>query len=132
MDHSKLPSERKFGFFFAFVFTGATAFNFYNGASAWSWRLFMIASVLTAFIAFLFPRLLSPFNKAWFKLGHFMSLIINPLVLSAIFFVLFTPFAIFGRLIGRDELRLKKKSASSYWIDRAPNAPPSDSFKNQF
>jgi hypothetical protein len=132
MDYSQLPSERKFGLFFAFVFAGLAAFNFYNDSSVWSWIFLLIASFLVTFVAILLPRALSPFNKVWFRLGHFMSLIMNPLVLGIIFFLFLTPFAIIGRLIGRDELRLEKKPVNSYWVDRLPSEPASDSFKNQF
>jgi hypothetical protein len=36
------------------------------------------------------------------------------------------------RLFGRDELKMKKRSVDSYWVDRSPPGPPSDSFKNQY
>ena len=78
------------------------------------------------------PRLLAPFNLAWFKLGLLMGKVVSPIVLGIIFFVLLTPVAVIGRLFGRDELRLKRKAVQSYWIERVPPGPDGDSFKNQF
>jgi len=44
---------------------------------------------------------------------------------------LFTPTAIIMKLYGRDELRIKFKKSTSYWIVRE-NQINSDSFSNQF
>jgi hypothetical protein len=66
------------------------------------------------------------------KLGELMGKVVSPLVLGVIFFVLLTPVGLIGRLLGRDELRLKRTNSESYWIDRVPPGPAGDSFKNQF
>ena len=132
MNFSQLPSNRKFGLFFAAIFGTMALYHFYAGSSERLLALWAACSVLFALIAFFLPQALSPLNKMWFRLGNFMSLIVNPLVLGAIFFFLLTPYSIIGRLMGRDELRLKKKPVNSYWVIRIPNGPASDSFKNQF
>ncbi len=46
--------------------------------------------------------------------------------------MIITPIALITKLFGRDELRIKKGRVSSYWIDRIPTRPDSESFKNQF
>ena len=61
-----------------------------------------------------------------------MGKVVSPIVLGLIFFGMLTPVGIIGRLLGRDELRLKKAPVTSYWIDRDPPGPAPDSFKNQF
>jgi hypothetical protein len=65
-------------------------------------------------------------------LGILLGRIFSPFVLGVIFFVLLTPISILTRLFGRDELKLKKRSLESYWVDRSPPGPPLDSFKNQY
>jgi hypothetical protein len=83
--------------------------------------------------ALFFPTVLSPLNKAWFRLGLLLGKIASPIVLGAIFFLMITPVALLMRLGGRDVLGLRrKKSVSSYWIDRTASEPNSSSFKNQF
>ena len=52
-------------------------------------------------------------------------------LLAAIFFGVFTPIALFMRLIGRDELRLKLSKKSSHWISRSKPIK-SETFKQQF
>ena len=51
--------------------------------------------------------------------------------LGVIFFGLFTPIAMFMRLSGRDELRLKFTQKASHWISREEPIK-SESFKHQF
>ena len=127
-----LPSNRNFGFLFAGVFALLAAYGGYHGANVTTVYGWLIAGVIIGLVAIIAPGLLTPFNRAWMKLGELMGKIVSPLVLGIIFFVLITPVALVTRLFGRDELRLKKTDASSYWIDRAPPGPAGDSFKNQF
>jgi hypothetical protein len=65
-------------------------------------------------------------------LGLLLGKIISPIVLGLIFFVLITPVSLVTRLFGRDELKMKKRSVESYWVDRSPPEPPSNTFKNQY
>jgi hypothetical protein len=53
--------------------------------------------------------------------------------MGAIFFVVFTPVALFMRLTGRDALARRYEPAlPSYWKRRDPPGPAEDSFKNLF
>jgi Saxitoxin biosynthesis operon protein SxtJ len=127
-----LPSNRRFGALFALVFSALAAYGWYKGwARATSVALLVAAAAFTA-ATVLAPALLAPLNKAWFKLGLLLGRIVSPIVLGAIYFLLITPVAIIGRFIGRDELKLRKRTTESYWIDRVPLGPAADSFKNMF
>lgn len=127
-----LPSNRNFGFLFGGVFALLSAYAGYKGGDALRIYGWLIAAVVVGLVAIVAPNLLTPFNKAWMKLGDLMGKVVSPLVLGVIFFVLITPVAFVTRLFGRDEMRLKKTNASSYWVDRIPPGPAGDSFKNQF
>jgi hypothetical protein len=127
-----LPSNRNFGFLFSGVFALLSAYAVYQGGETYRVYGWLIPSVIVGLVSVAAPGLLTPFNKAWMMLGDLMGKVVSPLVLGAIFFVLIAPVALVGRLFGRDELRLKKVSVSSYWIDRMPPGPSGDSFKNQF
>ena len=71
---------------------------------------------------------------AWSRFGVLLAKVINPVILGAIFFLVLTPIAVLGRLFGRDELRVRRKSAAqdSYWIDREPPQPNQASFRRPF
>jgi Na+/H+-dicarboxylate symporter len=132
MTKNRLPSSRNFGFLFAGFFALLSAYAAYHGADAFKVYGWLIAGMAVGLVAVAAPGLLTPFNKAWMKLGELMGKVISPLVLGVIFFVLITPIALLTRLFGRDELRLKRTNTQSYWIDRTPPGPAGDSFKNQF
>jgi hypothetical protein len=128
----KLPSERRFGSFFAAVFAALAAYGAYKG---WDGRLAVLAgtvSVLLLLTAIVVPEVLAPLNKAWFRLGIFIGRVVSPIVVGALFFFVITPTAFIMRLLGRDELRLKRPNSESFWIGREPSGPTCDSFKHQF
>ena len=126
----ELPSNRKFGFFFTFVFA-VTAAYFYN-ASNMTWTyIFVTASLMLLVITLVKDEILLPLNKLWMRFGLLIGMIVSPIVLGIIFFGLFTPIAFVMRLSGRDELRLKFNKKLSHWISR--NEPiKSESFNHQF
>lgn len=126
----KLPSNKKFGFFLSFVFFIIVTYLFYIERQTAAFMLFgftLILLITTIFKA----NLLLTLNKFWMRLGLLLGLIISPIVLALIFFGLITPYGIFLRLIGRDELRLKKKVNQSYWIYRSKSLSENN-FKQQF
>lgn len=126
----ELPSNRKFGFFFTFVFA-LVAFYFYN-ILFFSWMYaFGTVSLIFLFVTFLKAEILLPLNKLWMRFGFLLSMIVSPIVLGIIFFGLFTPIAFIILLVGRDELRLKLKKQTSHWIFRRESIK-SESFKQQF
>jgi len=125
-----LPSNKKFGLFFAFVFISLGAYFYYSLYISWAYLLF-IASFIFLLISIVKSDALLPLNKLWMRFGLLLGRIVSPIVLGIIFFVLFTPIAIFMRLIGRDELCLKFTHKASHWISRIEPIKP-ESFKNQF
>ena len=128
-----LPTERRFGTLFILVFAALGLYgHFYKGWDAKVVVGLFTASLIVALATLFAPRLLAPFNTAWFQLGQLMGKIVSPIVLGAIFFLMLTPIGLITRLFGRDELRLKRKSVASYWVDRDPPGPAGDTFKNQF
>ena len=126
----ELPSNRKFGFFFTFVFAVVAAFFYYSYNLTWAY-VFSAAAITFLLVTLIKSDALLPLNKLWMRFGILLGMIVSPIVLGIIFFVLFTPIAIFMRLSGRDELRLKFSQRSSHWISRSEPIK-SESFKQQF
>ena len=126
----ELPSNRKFGFFFTFVFIIAAAY-FYNSASMLLACTLAIASAILLGVTLVNAEILLPINKLWMRFGFLLGMIVSPIVLGIIFFGLFTPIALVFRLSGRDELRLKFVKKRSHWISRTKPIK-SESFKYQF
>ncbi len=126
----ELPSNRKFGIFFTFVFALAAAYFYNSDIMTWAY-LFSATSLIFLVITLVKDELLLPLNKLWMRFGLLLGIIVSPIVLGVIFFGLFTPIATLMRLSGRDELKLKFARKASHWTSRSEPIK-SDSFKNQF
>ena len=70
--------------------------------------------------------------NGWILLGHSIGKLVNPVILSAIYFILLTPVALGMRLWGRDNLRMKRARLRSYWIYLEEERITPESFNNQF
>jgi cell division protein FtsW (lipid II flippase) len=130
---SKVSPDRHFGMVFAvlFVILSFTAYRKDYGTQAIVGCL--IIAAIFGLTAWLKPALLKPLNLAWHFLGEVMGTIVTPITLGLIFFLIFTPYAIAGRMFKRDVLRLKfDHSAQTYWVDREVPKSEADSFKVQF
>ena len=126
----ELPSNKKFGFFFTFVFAILAFYFLFIDSILWA-QAFAILAVLFLLITVIIPQVLLPLNKLWMRLGLLLGMIVSPIVLGIIFFGVVTPYGVVMRMFGRDELRLKFTKKSSHWISRSESIK-SDSFKNQF
>lgn len=87
----------------------------------------MVFFLVTLFKA----EILRPLNKLWMNFGLVLGMIVSPIVMGAIFFIIFTPIGILMRLFGRDELLLQFKTKASYWTKRNEDIH-SNSFRSQF
>jgi ABC-type xylose transport system permease subunit len=124
--------DRKFGIQFGLALGALSLFSIWR-----DWPQFLVITFagLALFhlvLAFLAPKMLSPINRAWMGLGHLLGKIVSPVVLSLIFTVLFVPLAVFMRLRGRDELKIRDRKGESFWIERQNPKLVADSFRNQY
>ena len=123
----KLPTNRNFGIVFFFIFLIISVYPLLNENEIRYWSLFI--SLIFLLLGSINSRLLTPLNKAWVKFGLMMGIIVNPIIMSVIFFAVVTPTAYLLRLIGKDVLLLKKNNDKSYWKKKEKNL---SSMKDQF
>jgi hypothetical protein len=126
----KLPSNRKFGFFFSTIFLLASLYSYYIDSEIMAYVLGTLCGIFLV-ITIINAKILLPLNKLWMKFGVLLGMIVSPIIMGIIFFGIFTPIAIIMRLAGRDELRLRFKKKKTYWIKRKTSIEI-DSFKKQF
>ena len=126
----KLPSNRKFGFFFTAVFLIASFYSYYVNSELIFYTLSTIGGIFLI-VTIINADTLLPLNKLWMKFGILLGMIISPIIMGIIFFGIFTPIAILMRLTGRDELRLRFIRKKSHWIHRR-KIKEFDTFKKQF
>lgn len=130
-EHLRAPSDRGFGLVFAVFFATVAVWPLLSGRSLRLWAIALAVLFLGA--ALLRPSILHPLNRMWTALGIALGKLIEPMVTSVLYFVVFVPFGLLLRALGKDLLRLQyDPRASSYWIPRQPPGPPPESMSNQF
>ena len=128
---SQLPSNKSFGYFFAFIFLVIGSYFLFANLF-FLYVIFFSLAILFILSSIFFPDYLFILNKLWMKFGMVLAKIINPIILGFIFLFIFTPIGLFFKLIKRDELGLKVKKKISYWKNPNSLNKNSSSFKNQF
>ena len=124
-------TDRGFGLVMAAFFAVVALLPLRAGHPVRLWALGAAACLLT--VALAKPSLLHVPNAIWRRLGLLLGKVANPIVLSLMFFLVFTPAALCLRLAGKDLLRLKKPGdGTSYWIPREPPGPDPESMRLQF
>ena len=131
-DDIKMGSERGFGIVFGVVFLIIALWPLWKGGEVRLWAIGVGAVFLV--LAFVYPVILRPLNRVWFKFGLLLGKIMTPIVMGFLFLVTFVPMAFIVRVIAKkDLLRLKlEPESASYWIQRTPPGPEPSSMKNQF
>jgi ABC-type multidrug transport system fused ATPase/permease subunit len=134
LENISMPSNRKFGAFFTFIFMVAGLYLLFASSSALknSAYVFLMIAAFLALISAINPDVLLPLNKLWMRLGLLLGTVVSPIVLGLIFFGMLTPIAFLMRVFGRDELRIKLVNRPTYWKDRSSSDSSNSSFKNQF
>jgi len=95
-----------FGIFFPWLFG--------KGWPLWPW----IIAAAFALPALVWPDALKPVYHVWMRFGLVLHKIMTPLILSIVFFLVFTPTALVLKLFGKDAMRRKLDPATdSYRID---------------
>src|SRR5512139_2766493 len=124
-------SNRSFGMVMSAALALLTLISVWHVGRAWPWT-----GALAAFFfvfACLCPGALRPLNWMWLKFGLLLHMVVNPIVMALVFFGAVLPTGIIMRALGKDLLRLKwQPDAKSYWIERRPPGPASESMKDQF
>jgi len=86
-----------------------------------------IAGSFAAFVGLpgtLFPELIRPVYMAAMAVTKPIGNVIGLIMLAIIYYGLLTPLAILFRLIGRDNLALRRPNAESYWIPKLEQRDP--------
>ena len=129
--HIKLPSNKKFGFFFSSIFFIVSIYLYLIENIILTFLLVSL-SIIFLIITLIKPDTLLPLNNLWMKFGLLLGIIISPIVLGLIFFGLITPISLITGLFGRDELNLKLKKKNTYWLPRKTSHSQTKDLRSQF
>jgi hypothetical protein len=93
----------------------------------WPW----ILAALLAVTALVLPASLKPVYHWWMQLAHVLGWINTRILLSLVFFLIFSPIALILRLLGKDPMRRKfNPTEQSYRVES--KAPPENHMERPF
>ena len=79
-----------------------------------------------------FPVSLQIVYRPWMVVGHYLGLVNTNIILTLVFYVIFTPVALFFNVTGKDPMERKWKGGATetYWITSSKQ--PGNSLENIF
>jgi len=78
------------------------------------------------------PRAAKLFHVYWMKLAMFLGHINSIILLTLLFYLLFVPYNLISRIIGRDRLRRRDKKPISNWTERKATRQTKERFERLF
>ena len=82
---------------------------------------FFVPGTVLCLLGIIYPLVLSPFHAVWMKIGHVLGRINSFLILSVIFYLIFTPTRMLLLLFSKERKFDFRTGSESYWIKRSPD-----------
>lgn len=128
---SEKKDLRNFGITFGVVFGTLAGVLWWKEKDTYT--IFAVLSFAFFFFGLVIPSLLKPLQKAWMALAVFLGFFMTNVILSILFYFVFTGIGLGSRLLGKKFLDLKfDSSRKRYWIQRHPSTFNKNSYEKQF
>ncbi|HEV3471461.1 MAG TPA: SxtJ family membrane protein [Pyrinomonadaceae bacterium] len=88
--------------------------------------------VLLLLVGLFVPALARRFHIFWMRAATALGYVNSRVLLSLIYFGLFTPYRLVSRLAGRDPLRRRGRPRESYWVERERTRQEKEQFERLF
>ena len=105
---------RSFGLAFGGLFAVLAAYRLWRGHMTAA-GAFAVASGVMLLVALTLPRLLDAPNRVWMRLARALGWVNSRILLSIFFFLIITPYGAIQRMVGRDRLGRRWRSAPPQW-----------------
>jgi hypothetical protein len=129
---SEKKDLRNFGLTIGIAFAVLGGMLWWKGKDTYA--VFMILSFAFILFGLLLPAVLKPLQKVWMILAVIIGWFMTRVILSVLFFLVFTTISLISRLLLRKQfLNLKiDKSLNSYWIRREVKPFDASDYERQF
>lgn len=127
-----LTELRKFGLVMAGMLILFSLLALWKENRTLAMILWIVAGINFLLPALFLPTALRPIYRWWMKLAFALGWLNQRIILSVVFYGIFTPVSFIQKIIGRDPLHRKfDTSQETYWIKRDPEYNPKH-FERQF
>ncbi|MGI8733609.1 MAG: SxtJ family membrane protein [Pyrinomonadaceae bacterium] len=122
---------RKTAFVVAVVLTLIAAWNLYRG------RMVVVGvlgglGILLVFAGLFVPVAARTFHRFWMGFAGVLGYVNSRILLTVLYYGLFTPYGLISRAVGRDPLLRRGANRESYWIKRENTRQTKDQFERLF
>lgn len=125
------PELRKFGLTIGIFLLVIAAFLFWKQRPSFPYFAYIGGGF--ALLGLIVPILLKPIYKVWMSFAVVMGFIMTRLILTVLYFGMFTPIALLTKLLGKDLLEERwDKNAATYWVKRPATKFDPKSAENMF
>src|SRR4029077_2330145 len=122
---------RKTAIVVAVVLFLISAWNVYRGRTPMAAALGGIAGLLTV-IGLFIPVAARGFPHFWMGVAGVLGYVNSRILLTVLFYGVFTPYGVISRLIGRDVLRRRGPRGQTYWVKRKTTRQTKEQFERLF
>jgi saxitoxin biosynthesis operon SxtJ-like protein len=122
---------RQFAALFLIIFSVTAGVRVWRGDTGTLTRAIAAAGVVVGLVGIVRPNAIRYVYTGWMIAAFPIGWTISRIIVMLLFYVVFTPFALVFRLLGRDALRLRRQTLPTYWTDTTDAEPP-ESYYGQF
>jgi len=134
MDKSKFNNKkewRNFGIGVSIILSVIAVVQWYFDSGLYLY--FFITAAVLLLCALIIPIILKPLFILFSYLGFVLGWIMTRIILTILFYLVFTPIGFLMRLFGKKLLDTSfDRTTKTYWMDREKTEFPSVNYKNQF
>jgi hypothetical protein len=113
------------------VLLAIAAWNYHRGRMSIVW-VFGSLSALLVVAGLVVPPVARAFHTGWMKFAVALGYVNSRVLLTILFYGVFTPYGFVSRLTGRDPLGRRKVGRETYWTTRKATRQSAEQFERLF
>jgi multisubunit Na+/H+ antiporter MnhG subunit len=122
---------RKFGIILSVFLSIIAGISLWKSGTLYNYLFPTAAGILI--LALAFPRILKFIYIPWMALAILIGWVMTRVILTLLYYLVFTPISLLLNLLGKDLLDEKiNPEKSSYWVQREKRIIPKEDFERQF
>ena len=122
---------RKTAFVVAVVLALLSLWNIYRGRNTTALVLGSFATAL-AFAGLFVPVAAIAFHRFWMAVAGVLGYVNSRILLTILYYLLFTPYGFISRIFGRDPLMRRGPGRDTYWVKREKTRQTPQEFERLF
>lgn len=122
---------RRTAFVVAAVLAVVTAWLIYQGGITLP-AIMGAAALILVIVGTFLPSAAKVFHRGWMTFAFALGYVNSRIILTLVYFLVFVPYGLVSRLLGRDPLDMRSIKRKSYWHKREKTRPDREQFERLF